>query len=1120
MKTNTIPVRPFIAATLALVTLFAELKLRADVISDWNDTAIRVIKAVNPNPLPASRALAMTHGAQFDAVLAVAGGYEPYAARLSAPGASPEAAAAQAAYHVLTNLYPAQTAALDTALSASLASVPDGPAKTDGIGLGNAAAAAILALRASDGSTTPLPYAPGSGPGVWVPTPPAFAPALLPHWRNVTPFTMDHPAQFRPDSPPALDSATYTADFAEIKAIGETNSATRAVEQTATALFHIEFVPYTLGSAARYALGAQPLPLIESARLFALLNLAMADSFISVWDAKFEYNYWRPITAIRAADTDGNAATEPDPIWTPLRATPPHPEYPAAHTIAAGAGAEVLAAVFGDTFSFTIESPTLPGQPRTFARFSDFPMESGNARVWAGFHWRNSTAVGEQMGRRIAQQALGNFLQKIEPPVIVTQPQNQTNVAGTTATFSVVATGTSPLTYQWRAHFTVLQFTNIPWGTEATLRLTNVQPTTARYAYAVVVSNAYGVVTSSPLGRLTVLVPATITRQPAATVTAEAGNSATFSVTVTGTPPLTVQWRFNESPLANKTNVTLVLTNLQFTDAGGYSVVAANPYGADTSQVARLTVIPPVFTKMTNAATIVLPVASGAGAAWGDFDNDGDEDLFVATRMAERDLLYGNNGNGTFSLLTNNPIVAGAEISAVGLWADYDNDGDLDLFVAGGNLSPVLNTNSLFRNDGAGAFTRVRAGPLTTDLLDTSVASWGDFDNDGFIDLFTARGENSTNVLYRNSGESSFTRTANTFGSQTVATYGCAWADYDNDGRLDLCLIGATNFLYRNLSSGQFESIVNRGISPATRESIICSWGDYDNDGFLDLYVAEGGTIPPPGVDRLFHNDGNGGFEQITNSGISTEPGWGTGCSWADFDNDGFLDLLTCRQNNTDNILYHNEGNGTFSRLTRGSLGTIGGNSVTGVWGDYDNDGFLDLFVSNGGFVGVQSSFLYRNNGNANAWLKLKLVGSVANRAAIGAKVRVRAVIGGTNRWQMREISGGAFGMNSLISHFGLGDATNADLVRIEWPSGTAQELRNVATRQSLTLTEPPHLQATLANGQLQLALTAWPGQRFAVETSTNLTDWTPFATLTNTSRTATLTDTLGSPQRFYRATP
>ena len=275
-----------------LAPLFCALALstqaHADVISDWNLTAITAIKTAGIAPLPGTRALAMTHVAQFDAVNAVAGGYAPYAVTLSAPQASAEAAAAQAAHDVLVSLFPPQTAILDAALAASLAVVPDDRAKTDGLALGHTVAAAVIALRASDGSTAVVPYVPGSGPGVWIPTPPAFAPALLPQWRYVTPWTMTVPEQFRPGPPPLLTSDLYTRDFNEIKALGRVDSAARPPEQTDTALFHFEAPAFTLGNATRAAVASHPLRLVDSARLFALVNMGMADALIAVWDAVHE----------------------------------------------------------------------------------------------------------------------------------------------------------------------------------------------------------------------------------------------------------------------------------------------------------------------------------------------------------------------------------------------------------------------------------------------------------------------------------------------------------------------------------------------------------------------------------------------------------------------------------------------------------------------------------------------------------------------------------------------------------------------------------------------------------------------------------------------------------------
>ena len=248
------------------------------------------------------------------------------------------------------------------------------------------------------------------------------------------------------------------------------------------------------------------------------------------------------------------------------------------------------------------------------------------------------------------------------------------------------------------------------------------------------------------------------------------------------------------------------------------------------------------------------------------------------------------------------------------------------------------------------------------------------------------------------------------------------------------------------------------------------------------------------------------------------------GCAWGDYDNDGFLDLFVCRQLGQNNVLYHNNGNGTFTKVTEGRPVNDGGNSVGCAWGDYDNDGFLDLFVANGAFGDVsQNNFLYRNNGNGNKWIKIKLIGTVSNRAGIGAKVRVKATIGSRTVLQLREISSGCgYAGQNTLAHFGLGDATNVDLVRIEWPSGTVQEFHDVAVKQLLTVTEPPQLKAgaLLSGDSFQLSLTGGIGLSYDVQTSSDLASWSFLATVTNTSRTMSVIDTSAAngTQRFYRA--
>ena len=322
----------------------------ADVVLDWNIVALRTTAAAPFNPPLESRNLAIVHAAMFDAVNSIVREFHPYAVRLHAPqGASPDAAAVAAAHLALVQLYPDQRTALDAAYAGSLALIPDGPRKTAGISVGEAVASRILALRASDGAAAAItaPYTPGTGAGFWIPTPPAFLRALDPGWGSVRPFLLEDGSQFRPGPPPALNSRRYTRDFDEIKEVGSSTSATRTQEQTDLARFWIATGPQNWNPAARQAAVAQGLTLSENARAFALLNLAGADAFIAAWDAKFTYNQWRPVTAIRAADSDGNPDTLEDPSWTPLLVTPPFPDYIAGHTTYAGAAEKVLEHVFG-----------------------------------------------------------------------------------------------------------------------------------------------------------------------------------------------------------------------------------------------------------------------------------------------------------------------------------------------------------------------------------------------------------------------------------------------------------------------------------------------------------------------------------------------------------------------------------------------------------------------------------------------------------------------------------------------------------------------------------------------------------------------------------------------------
>jgi hypothetical protein len=401
------------AAGVGLLLLASSV--RADVVSDWNVTALRTTAAAPFNPPLESRNLAIVHAAIFDAVNAIGREFEPYAVWVEpARPVSPEAAASAAAHLALLRLYPAQQASLDAAHVASLAAIPDGPAKIHGIALGESVAARILTLRESDGAgrATEAPGPGPSGPGFWVPTPPAFLPALDPGWGSVTPFVLKRGCQFRPAAPPPLSSARYLIDFEEIKAIGSAGSATRTAAQSDLARFWIATGPQNWNPAARQVAATRRIGLLQNARLFALLNLAGADAFISAWDAKFAYHQWRPVTAIRVAETDGNPGTGADPSWTPLLVTPPFPDYPAGHTTYAGAAERVLEDAFGvrPGVTLALTSPTAPGLVESYVTFRDIARGVVDARVWGGIHWRTSSEVGLHVGEKIGRYVVRHAL--------------------------------------------------------------------------------------------------------------------------------------------------------------------------------------------------------------------------------------------------------------------------------------------------------------------------------------------------------------------------------------------------------------------------------------------------------------------------------------------------------------------------------------------------------------------------------------------------------------------------------------------------------------------------------------------------------------------------------------
>ena len=385
------------------------------VVLEWSEHTAAAVDAATKglDPLIGTRTFAMVHVAIHDAVNSVDRRYERYRFASEDPAADPEAAAAAAAHRVLSHLFPAQAADLAAKLSASLAAVPNGDAEMRGVALGERVGDQVLQQRAGDGAGARVPYAPGEGPGKYQFVPPFDGFIAHPEWHLVTPWSLRSASQFRSTPPPPLGSEAYRVEYDEVKLTGSLHGSDRTADQTAYAKFWYENSDTGWNRITRDVVARRSLSLHDGARLFALVNMAMADGFIAGWDSKFHYDRWRPFTAIRAGATDGNDATLPDPAWEPLLPTPPVQDYPSTHSVLGAAAAEALSRVLGDdtTFSFTSSTAEDPALPRTYTRFSAAADENGDSRVRAGIHFRSAVNAGLEMGRAIGRHVVENFLQ-------------------------------------------------------------------------------------------------------------------------------------------------------------------------------------------------------------------------------------------------------------------------------------------------------------------------------------------------------------------------------------------------------------------------------------------------------------------------------------------------------------------------------------------------------------------------------------------------------------------------------------------------------------------------------------------------------------------------------------
>jgi len=384
-----------------------------NVVTDWNAIAQNAIVTVGAQPIQRSQLwITLVHVAIYDAVMSIDGRYEQFKVTPAhLRPASLKAAAIAAAHGVLVRLLPGQQISLDAERAISLAAIQNGIKKDNGIAIGEEVAQRLLEIH--DGVIPTVTYTPGTGPGVWQPTPPAFAPALLPGFAQLTPLTLASASQFRPDPPPALSSERFADDYNEVKVYGVATGSLRTDEQTEIGRFYTEHAVAQYSRAFRRYAIINGFGIVKSARFFAVANTTILDSQIAVWDAKYHYNFWRPVTAIRAGDTDGNPATDPDPAWIGLAITPAHPEYPAAHGGWTGSVARMLELFNGaNIINFAIDS-AVTGTTRVFKNTSSLRNEIVNARVYGGMHYRFSVEAGANLGEKVAEQVAANCFRRI-----------------------------------------------------------------------------------------------------------------------------------------------------------------------------------------------------------------------------------------------------------------------------------------------------------------------------------------------------------------------------------------------------------------------------------------------------------------------------------------------------------------------------------------------------------------------------------------------------------------------------------------------------------------------------------------------------------------------------------
>lgn len=483
------------------------------------------------------------------------------------------------------------------------------------------------------------------------------------------------------------------------------------------------------------------------------------------------------------------------------------------------------------------------------------------------------------------------------------------------------------------------------------------------------------------------------------------------------------------------------------------------------------------FSKVINSP-LSTTIGDSRSVNWVDVNGDGYIDCFISNgpQAGQNNMLYINDTNGNFTAVTNDPIVMDGMPSDGATFADIDNDSDLDAFVVN-----WYNKNNLaYINDGTGTFTKVVDGIWVNHLGYSETASFGDYNNDGLVDLYVTNSEgNKKNFLYKNLGSHMMESIVEgSLVTDAGSSRNVSWTDIDNDGDPDLFVTnenGEKDHLYRNDGGGLFTKLTEPLITVDQFSTMSGSWGDIDNDGDLDVFLANDGS-----KNQLFRNEGNFVFSRILTTAISNATAKSFSSAFADIDNDGDLDLFVTNafQNGVrlKNKLFVNDGTGDFTEVTDDVVVMDQGWSYGCAFGDYDNDGFQDLAVATTRFGNTdEADYLYHNNGNENHWLMISLEGKTTNRSAIGTKVRVKAVVNGVAIWQMREISAQSAycSQNDMRAHFGLGLAEKVDSITIEWPSGIVQHMTDVLPNQILDVDED--LVNAVPNEQSSFGLKVFP---------------------------------------------